>query len=153
MVAGTFMGICGAPGMDCCGYMPICMYCWFISFFASCFTFARLFWNQFCAQCQLSNAPTQGSGTDVDLVQGHAEVVGKALLGAGAGLVVLLEVALEDVMLLLGPVHELLVSGVPQRRHSNGLTDAVLRRRWAASPAGQRAWAGAWLPVQSAVVA
>lgn len=38
----------------------------------------------------------------VDLVEGHAEGNGVLLLDAGAGLVLLLEVVLEDIVLLLG---------------------------------------------------
>ena len=94
-----------------------------------------------------------GSWTDVNLVQGNAEVVGEALLRAGAGLVVLLEVALEDVMLLLGPVRRIGVSSGLLRRHSDGLTDVALRRPSVVSLADPWAWAEAWLPAQSAVVA
>lgn len=44
------------------------------------------------------------ASTDIDLVQGHAETFSKALLRAGAGLVLVLEVVLENVMLFLGAV-------------------------------------------------
>lgn len=46
---------------------------------------------------------SRGSGedlTDVDLVERNTEALGKALLGAGAGLVVLLKVTFEYVMLV-----------------------------------------------------
>lgn len=54
--------------------------------------------------------------TDVNFIQRDAKCFGKALLGAGAGLVVLLEVLLEDVVLLLGAVRRRLVSGVGSMR-------------------------------------
>jgi hypothetical protein len=67
-----------------------------------------------------------GLVTDVDLVYGHVERVGKALLGTCAGFILGLEVGFEDVMLLLceAGLH-VCAAGVVLRRSS---------RRWLSRP-------------------
>lgn len=94
----------------------------------SCLTFARLFWNQFYALCQLSCKVGAGS-TYVNLVQRNTKVFREALLGAGTRLVMLLKVTLEDVMLFFGPRHRRLVNEVLPLVVLNRLTDVASRRR------------------------
>lgn len=56
-------------------------------------------------------------GAYVNLLEGHAERLGEALLGGGAWLVLLLEVGFEDVMLLFGQARlDFLADRVGRRR-------------------------------------
>jgi hypothetical protein len=85
------------------------MLSWLATFLRSCLTLALRFWNQFwrglagcCCGCAGPARDCSWTATHVDLVQRHAQSRGKVLLDERAGLVLHLEVLLEDIVLLLG---------------------------------------------------